>query len=46
MHLCMYVFILSKRLSDRVGGAKRRVCLRCRVEAEGMQADTNLDQGL
>ena len=35
----MYVFILSKRLSDRV-------CLRCRVEAEGMQADTNLDQGL
>ena len=42
----MYVFFLSKRLSDRVGGAKRRVSLRCRAEAEGMQADANLDQGL
>ena len=36
--------ILAKRVTDRVGGAKRRVSIRCR--AKRAKADANLDQGL
>ena len=37
------MFVLAKRVSDRVGGAKRLVSLRGR--AEGAQAGADLGQG-
>ena len=48
MQISVRAFILAKRVTDRVGGAQRRVSHRCRTErAERAQpADANLGEGI